>query len=136
MAAKISRFIDFLLAPSGAKDTKNVPEKQSHARKKRQRRCYVLTGVEPLQDVRRFIQDRRPGERHHNEREDIPERKSEDRAHHDKAECRKSADTQYRSEPREIRSRKQDREGEAEEKPKRDDTGLEDHGGIAACIGG
>ncbi len=63
----------------------NIPEQQSYTGKESQRRGYMLFGIKPVKDIRRFVQNRGSCEGDHYEREDSSQRKAEDRTRHDES---------------------------------------------------
>ena len=81
---------------SRTENAQNVPEQQSYTGKESQRRGYMLFGIKPVKDIRRFVQNRGSCEGDHYEREHGSQRKAKDRTRHDESQCGKSADRENR----------------------------------------
>lgn len=77
----------------------------------------MLLGVKTVHYVRRLVEYRGTGKRHHNKCKDIPERKTKESTCDYKSQGGKTADRQDRREPREIGPRNKDRERQPGEKP-------------------
>src|SRR4051812_42564722 len=87
----------------------------------------MLVRSESVQNIRRLIEDRRSGKGDLQERKNITERKSEQKARDYKSEGRKTADRQDRCKKRKIASSYKDRRCYSQKEPYGDNAGFNDH---------